>query len=175
MSFISWNPPTDIPVLDISSDDEESEVLAKKKGWSKVTGNSGAVTENFLGAKRLKKTDEVDEDGVLVDIDVISISKNTSKVRRADGGLDLVHFFEDKVKDITGDKTRESRKCKICKWVFFFCGSSDGMLKMIILRNRRTYVTSTTTLRRHLEREHEVRYDSISLIMILNIDQGSIQ
>jgi len=79
------------------------------------------VTDTPLGTKRPKKADEVDEDGVLVDIDVIGISRNTSKVRRADGGLDLAHFYEDKVKDITGDKTRESRKCKICKWVSFFC------------------------------------------------------
>jgi len=42
----------------------------------------------------------------LVDIDIISISRNASKVRRADGGLDLAHFYEDKVKDITGDKMR---------------------------------------------------------------------
>lgn len=73
------------------------------------------VTETPLGTKRLKRAEEVDKDGVLVDIDVISISGNASKVRRADGGLDLAHFYEDKVKDITGDKTRESRKCKICK------------------------------------------------------------
>jgi hypothetical protein len=32
VSFISWNLPTDTPVLDISGDDEEPEVLAKKKG-----------------------------------------------------------------------------------------------------------------------------------------------
>jgi hypothetical protein len=88
---------------------------SKKKGLAKITGNSGEVIDTFLGAKRLNKTDEVDEDGVLVDINVTSISKNTSKVRRADGGLDLVHFFEGKVEDVTGDKTRESRKCKICK------------------------------------------------------------
>jgi hypothetical protein len=38
MSFISWNLPTDIPVLDISSDDErseQSEAPAKKKGSEK--------------------------------------------------------------------------------------------------------------------------------------------
>jgi hypothetical protein len=34
-SFISWNPSTDTPVLDISSDDEQSEALAKKKGSEK--------------------------------------------------------------------------------------------------------------------------------------------
>jgi|SRR5882762_6862730 hypothetical protein len=90
-----------------------------KRRVSQNHWHSGAITDTPLGTKRLKKTDNVDEDGVLVDIDVISISKNTSKVRRADGALDLAHFYEDKVKDITGDKPRESRKCKICKWVFF--------------------------------------------------------
>jgi hypothetical protein len=33
--FISWNPPTDTPVLNISSDDEQSEALAKTKGLAK--------------------------------------------------------------------------------------------------------------------------------------------
>jgi hypothetical protein len=67
----------------------------------------------------------------LIDIDIISISSNTSKVRRTDGGLDLVHFYEDKVKDIIGDKTRESRKCKICKWVSYLCSRSDKSLKKL--------------------------------------------
>ena len=54
---------------------------------------------------------------------------------------------------------RESRaNAKSASGFSSFCGCSNGTLKIIILRNRRTYVTSTTTLRRHLEREHEVRY-----------------
>jgi hypothetical protein len=94
----------------------------------------------------------------LLDIDIISISRNESKVRCAEGALDLAHFYEDKVKEIIGDKTRESQKCKICKCVSSFCGCSDRTPRIIILRNRKTYVTSTTTLRRHLEREHKVCY-----------------
>jgi hypothetical protein len=144
----------------------------QNKRFGKITGNYGAVTDTPLGTKRLKKAEEVDKDGLLVDIDVISISRNASKVRRADGGLDLAHFYEDKVKDITGDKTRESRKCKICKWVSFFCWRSDETLKIIILWNRSTYVTSTTTLRRHLEREHKVGYlNSLLPILIPNADR----
>ena len=144
----------------------------QKERFRKIIGNYGMVTDTPLGTKRPKKADEVDEDGVLVDIDVIGISRNTSKVRCADGGLDLAHFYEDKVKDITGDKTRESRKCKICKWVSFFCWRSDKTLKIIILWNRRTYVTSTTMLRRHLEREHKVGYlNSLLLILIPNADR----
>ncbi len=57
-------------------------------------------------------------------------------------------------------------------WVSFFCWRSDKTLKIIILWNRRTYVTSTTMLRRHLEREHKVGYlNSLLLILIPNADR----
>jgi hypothetical protein len=96
----------------------------------KITGNYGAVTDTFLRTKQPKKADEVGEDGVLLDI---GISRNESKVQRAEGALDLAHFYEDKAKEIIGDKTRESQKCKICKCVSSFCGHSDRTPKIIIL------------------------------------------
>lgn len=84
----------------------------------------------------------------------------------------MPHFYEDKVKEIISDKTRESWKCKICKWFSCFCCLSDKTLKIIILWNRRTYMTSTTMLHRHLWRDHKVGYlKSLLLILIPNTNR----
>ena len=112
---------------------------------------------NHLAAKKVRTAlgnpEDVDDEGLLADVDVQSI-QDVASTSREDKRRDIVHFFSAPFSKVVDGNMKTYCTCKFCPYV---CASSCPLTYANhSCRSKTTIVNQETTLRRHLESRHRV-------------------
>ena len=122
---------------------------------------------NIVIAKRthasLGNPKEVDDEGLLMDVDVQPINKDAPS--REDKRCDVDHFFQSATEKIINGKAKKYCRCKLCPYVSHT--SVMCLLMRSICRDKKSLVNEVTTLRRHLEAHHSVSLLLFDLLLYL--------